>query len=50
MIAANTTHGRHSKAYAEKGNAIGQELLQIILDYHRVGMLPYKSSGYLKLN
>ena len=42
MIAANTKHGRRSKAYIEQGKAIRKELKQIILECQRAGLLPDK--------
>ena len=42
VIAANTKHGRRSKAYIEKGKAIRKELKQIILECQRAGLLPDK--------
>ena len=42
VVAANTKHGRRSKAYIEQGKAIRKELKQIILECHRAGLLPDK--------
>ena len=42
VLAANTKHGRRSKAYIEQGKAIRKELKQIILECHRAGLLPDK--------
>ncbi len=42
VAAANTKHGRRSKAYIEKGKTIRKELKQIILECQRAGLLPDK--------
>ena len=42
VIAANTKHGRRSKAYIERGRAINDELRQIILEGLEAGVLPVK--------
>ena len=42
VVAANTKHGRRSKAYIERGRAINDELRQIILECQEAGFLPVK--------
>ena len=40
VVAANTKHGRRSRAYIERGRAINDELRQIILECQQAGLLP----------
>ena len=42
VVAANTKHGRRSRARIERGRAINDELRQIILECQETGFLPYK--------